>query len=582
MFKLEIIIILSLSIISCNFIPQKSEKVKDSKLFKPNPQIVNKGNYTTSVGKIKVLFIFVKFKDDTVKSDAWKLENMKLPGWANKIVNNNTEINFPDNNLTQYYYEMSNGNFFLYGDVYPKLVIPKLFQKEYKSISDVNSEVLTKLDKEIDFSKYDNWSKGKDNKYVNKPDGNVDVIFIVYRDFINRLFFNNSWTGIAHLYLKEDIKTNDGVTIKTGRLDAGSGIEVRGAKNGFTYIKYVLAHEFGHLLFGAGHIENTTNLTLMTGGPVWNACRGMNSWERVYLDWMKFKDVNTNENSEVWLDDYLTTNSALRIKLKNNEWFIIENHQKKSRNDWAGDKGIYIYKLNYANRYPPKMGVKCADGNWDFKIDEKKQKVIKTIPNPLGKSEMNFSRNLKNKSYACSIETYEDNSAWGDQFDAFDLTYNNLFSPLSNPSSQNNSKKDFAIHLIKKEGSKYLLKFVFNNIYKETPPSKPQIIGIEEKDSKNISLVWLNNKEPDLKGYNLYMLNSLKNKLEKFITLRSNQNENKTKFNIYSKLKSKLSNYKIAITSIDQDGNESVFSNFAEIKFNSPSKKWDCKIKEEL
>jgi len=580
MVKIKTIIIFLITFFSCTFIPQKTKKNSNSKLYKTSSQIENKGNFTTSAGKLKVLFIFAKFKDDTVKSNGWKLEDKGLQDWATKIVNSDTEINFPSQNLTQYYYEMSNGNFFLYGNVYPKLVIPDLRQKEYKSIADVNSEILTKLDKEIDFSKYDNWSKGKDKKYVNKPDGKVDVIFIVYRNFIDKLFFNNGWTGIAHLYLHEDMKTNDGVTIKRGRLDAGSGIEVRGVKNGFTYIKYVLAHEFGHFLFGSGHIENTTNLTLMAGGPVWNACRGMSAWEREYLDWMKFKDVSINENSEIWLDDYFTTNSALRIKLKNNEWFIIENHQKISRNDWAGDKGVYIYKLKYANRYPPAMKVECADGNWNFRIDKKRQEVIRTIPNPNGKSEMDFSRNLKGKSYACSIETYEDNSAWGDQFDAFDLTYNNLFSPVSNPSSQNQTKKNFAIQVLKKEGNKYLLKFVFKNVYEETPPAKPQIIGIEEKDFQNILLTWLNNKEPDMEGYNLYQFDSSRNKLGKFAEVNLNKDKKDAEFNLHSLLKSKIANYKIAITAIDQDGRESVLSNFAEIKFNPSNNKWHCKIKE--
>jgi len=184
---------------------------------------------------------------------------------------------------------MSQGKFFLYGDVYPEVVIPDQEQSKYKSIMEVNDEIIKRIDYAVDFSKYDNWSKNKNGKYVNEPDGKVDVLFLVYRDFENRLFFNNGWTGIAHLYLTKDILTNDGVKITSGRLDNGSGIQSRGGKNGYTYMKYVLAHEFGHFLFGSGHIENVTNLALMTGGPVWNASRGMHSWERERLDWINYK-----------------------------------------------------------------------------------------------------------------------------------------------------------------------------------------------------------------------------------------------------------------------------------------------------
>ena len=103
--------------------------------------------------------------------------------------------------------------------------------------------------------------------------------------------------------------------------------------------------EFGHFLFGAGHIENTTNLALMTGGPVWNASRGMHSWEKNRLGWMEFKDVPLNKNSIVKVRDYHTTGDVVRIKLSKSEWYLIENHQKLSPNDWAKDKGIYIFHV---------------------------------------------------------------------------------------------------------------------------------------------------------------------------------------------------------------------------------------------
>jgi len=291
---------------SCSHNQTESLKAKKAlPYFKTNPELENKGKFVTSTGELRVLFVYIMFADDSdTKSDAWTFSKTQLPDWSTKMINSSTELEFSNDNLTQYFYEMSRGNFMLYGDVFPEIIVPKHDQKYYKSISDVNLEVLTTLDGEIDYSKYDNWSKGKNGKYINKPDGQVDVIFLVYRNFEDRLYFNNGWTAIAHMYLTKDMETNDGVKIKTGRLDKGSGIQSRGGKNGFTYMKYVLAHEFGHFLFGAGHIENVTNLALMTGGPVWNASRGMHSWEREKLDWIKFTDIPITQNAKIYIHQF--------------------------------------------------------------------------------------------------------------------------------------------------------------------------------------------------------------------------------------------------------------------------------------
>ena len=66
MIKIKIIVIYFIILFSCTYIPQKTQEVNNPKLFKPNTQMENRGAYTTSVGKLRALFIFVKFKDDTI------------------------------------------------------------------------------------------------------------------------------------------------------------------------------------------------------------------------------------------------------------------------------------------------------------------------------------------------------------------------------------------------------------------------------------------------------------------------------------------------------------------------------------
>lgn len=566
---------------SCT-VPLVQNNKTEKKFFKTDIQFPNEGKHVTSSGELRTLIVYIDFKDnDTLNSPSWQWNKNVLPVWANSIVNKTTELSFSEANLTDYFYKMSQGKFFLYGDVYPKVVIPLQEQSKYKSIKEVNDEVIKRIDSEVDFSQYDNWSKNKNGKYVNEPDGKVDVLFLVYRDFKDRLFFNNGWTGIAHLYLTNNYTTNDGVEIATGRLDKGSGIQIRAGKHGFNYIKYILAHEFGHLLFGAGHIENVTNLALMTGGPVWNASRGMHSWERNKLKWLNYIDVPTTKNSTYQINDYLTTGEVLRIKLSNKEWFIIENHQKLSSHDWAGDKGIYIYKVKSATSSFPIITVECADGNWNFEIDETNQKLIKTVPNPAGKTEMNFRRRIKKQDYSCNKQVYGDKSAWGDEFDAFDLTYNNLFSPVSNPPSKNNSKKDLAILVKEQENNKYKIDILFNDIYEFTPPTKPQIVGVEQIGTKKILLKWLQNKEPDLLRYNIYNSFQQKNNLRSFKQIKGNTNDKTAEVNLFSLLKDKKTKLSIAITAFDKSGKESVMSDFIELLYNSKTKKWDWQRIEE-
>lgn len=563
--------------VSCVYDPIRSNTYPDSAiLFKTKKELDNKGKHVTANGELRTLIINVVFKDDTTKeSKEWEFSKTILPAWTKTLLNETTILEFPHQNMTHYFYEMSGGDFLLYGDVYPKVIVPQYSQSHYKSIGEVNSEILTNLDEEIDFSKYDNWSNGDGRKFVNKPDGKVDMIFILYRNFEDHLFFNNSWTGIAHLYLNEEFITNDGVKIATGRLDKGSGIQSRGGNNGYNYTKYVLAHEFGHFLFGAFHIENVTNLALMTGGPVWNASRGMHSWERNKLGWLKYKDIPLNENSKIELDDYITTGEAGRIMLSNDEWYIIENHQRISKHDWAKSQGMFLYHIENAKGFYPKITVKCADGNWNFEINEKDEKLFKTIPNRFGKTELSFGHKYKNINYAAYQEVYGDNSAWGDEFDAFNLDYNNLISPVSNPTSNNKAEIDFAIKIKEEKDNKIVLNLLFKDIYLNTPPSKPQPIEIVKDSTENLKLSWFKNEEPDLVGYNLYYISTLNSVRSMYFpfTVRS------TKLNEFINIKS---NNIIWLTAVDKDNKESVQSDYFEIIFDSDQNSWRWIRKEKL
>ncbi|MFH1197986.1 MAG: hypothetical protein V1720_19950 [bacterium] len=556
--KLGLLFIAAILLISCSStVEVKKESIKRTGTKE------NNGRYITAYGKLNALFLFIQFDDDsTTKSDGWPYDTTRFPSWASGFVNDENSNDYSNKNLSQYFHEMSFGNFEFCGYVYPKLVRPKFEQAHYKSIAEVNSEVLLALDGEIDFSKFDNWKYVKVKQFENTPDGTVDMIFLIYRNFTDRLFFNNRWTGSAELYLLKDIKTNDGVTIKRGQMK--SGLQMRGGIHGFEYSKYVAAHEFGHFLFGAMHIEGLTNLCLMAGGPVWNAARGMVSWEKEQLGWISYTDVDTTRDVVYRLGDFQTTGQVLRINTSPDEYFMIENRDKKSIHDWAGDKGVYIYHYQRIISLAPKIDVMCADGNWQFEPDKNDMTLHKTIPDRGGRNELNYSHYFGKTNFTCSAPLYEDNSAWGDEYDAFDETYNNVFSPVSNPSSTNNAKKQFSIEVLENNGGIYKLKIFFNDVF-GGKPSKPQGLSVKISDDSIPQLEWYHNEEPDLAGYRIYRIAGDKNSgYKKQIGLVK-----KGQFSASKKIiwfdkdfgKNREKNvFFYTVTAFDDSGNESVLS----------------------
>ena len=388
-------------------------------------------------GKIKIFVIFAQFKDDDSASVEWPVNT--FPNWANDFVSSNGTGPFAYNNLSQYFNSMSNGVFQVEGDVYNSLITTDENEDVYASIGEVNFEILTRVaaDPSVDFSQYDNLDG---SSYGH--DGRVDLIYIIYRNSTSTLFVpaGNSYTGIAHLELSNTINT-DGVSIVsggTGLSSIGSGVQQREGLNGRDFCVYIAAHEMGHYLFGGGHIIGASNLALMTGGPAWNDSRGMCSWERQHLNWINYSDISTD--ATVTLTDYMSTGSAYRILISGSgstEYFLAENRQHVNSHDYAADNGIYIYHVTNANSFPPHITVDCADGNWNFNFNTSTHTIIRTAPNPSGNNELNYSHSYEGKTYSCYVPVYPSDAVWGDNYDAFDNTFNNVFSPVSNPRSTN-------------------------------------------------------------------------------------------------------------------------------------------------
>lgn len=515
--------------------------------------------YLPTSGTIKVYVIFAQFKDDPqIENNGWTKNS--YPSWANTFVNPSTGGSYPWNNLSHYFNEMSNGTYQVIGDVYDDLVITDYNQSQYSSIGQVNREIIMKVDPYVNFAEYDNLNGNSPGS-----DGIVDFIYIIYRNVTGDGLMN--YTGIAHLNVSSTINV-DGKQIINTSSGIGGGVQQRGGYNGRDYTLYVAAHEMGHYLLGGNHIQNVSNLALMTGGPVWNASRGMHSWEREKLGWINY--TNKSTDGSVTMSDYMTTDQVYKVPISSGEYFLIENRKKISPHDKAGDTGFYFYRVTGASSFPPSIDVLCADGNWDFDFNYSTLKITRLTPNPTGtKDEMNIMYTYdsdgdgKLETYACYIPVYHENSAWGDDEDAFDLTFNNVLSPVSNPRSNNGGSLDFTIEVT----GTNTIQFYFTNPY-AGKPSKPQNVKIG-KGAYNSSLrkyyikvTWYANNEPDLSLYEVYRKVGTGNWILKGTTSTTYFNDNDYfwggDLDIFYKVRAKDNQNKYSVFSEIASGNASI------------------------
>lgn len=325
-----------------------------------------------------------------------------------------------------------------------------------------------------------------------------------------------------------------------------------GGYNGRDYTLYVAAHEMGHYLLGGNHITDAANLCLMSAQiPVWSGSKGMHSWERQKLGWINYTDKSTD--GSVTMSDYMTADQVYRVPISSSEYFLIENRKKISPHDKAGDTGFYFYRVTGASSFPPMIDVLCADGNWDFSINTSTQTLTRTTPNVNGKDEMNFYNEIGGVKYACYTPVYHENSAWGDDEDAFDLTFNNVLSPVSNPRSNNGGSLNFTIEVT----GTNTIQFYFTNPY-AGKPSKPQNLKVGPSANSHPLLTWDSNIEPDISIYKIYKKVTAEWGWQYLATTTSTSYEDQTEEYLTGGSQANERNIDYRITAIDTQSKESV------------------------
>jgi len=377
------------------------------------------GQEKTASGILKILVIFVRYKDDTENTASWPNFNT-LPSWAQTFVNTTIPSNniFTPKNLSDFFDRSSGGNgsgtlgsFHVIGDV---VYVTTLKNKNEYTFgwggdTEVFEEVLETLDDpegdfDINFKMYDNWEFKKSNTLYNheyKPDlgdGEVDHIYIINR--------SESRSGVGAEKTLEFVNypTNDGVVI-----NAYSGSRIFGIKD-LTTPRAVggPAHEYCHYLFGGnqctGHFDGYSYV------GAWNPClpfqrnRGyvysfalmcavnagwMNAYERYRLGWLNPYVVKANVTGRILKDTYIY-NDAILIPLRDpykgswKEFYLIENYHTQrdyaNANPFLIDErfnehffthGLLVFHIedqNYTLPCATKINILCADGKWSWKL----------------------------------------------------------------------------------------------------------------------------------------------------------------------------------------------------------------------
>lgn len=396
------------------------------------------------------------------------------------------------------------------------------------------------------------------------------MIVMCYRNFPN----GSNWVmdGASGWWNLATTFNVDGKLIDGGFSEYGSGVTVLGGLQNYSNVTGAIQHEiFHYLMHSNGTYGAHGSSGLMTGLGEMSYC--MNPWERSlgYIGWTNTTNIETQGIYDFTLQDYIKGGEILKVVLPNTtgEEFYIVNSQRISMYDgiirggndnWVTNKsqqdpycptgkGIYIY-----HHYPIFISPFefCGTGTYEREFDienaEGKYEWIKvrdvnyyvpgqnfTIPlfEPLtgnvisGKEETHHWIKLPN---ACMQKEVSDDPCKlsndandyivtvddvGDEKDAFNYGYDEIFSPYSNPSTHSvqdpNNVQPLTIKITgrNKTTGDISVRIYYDNesqALTDLPPSKPKNL----KTAKHVinqqtlafhpKLTWDSNREPDFNG----------------------------------------------------------------------------------
>lgn len=361
------------------------------------------GGVFTPKGTLRVLLVFVTYKDKSAANPRFENKSHSLPNWdytpnnklpnfvnpktgacPNYIFNTKSdfqqEIDAVSNNFSKEFALMSNGQFEMIGEVFTnekgQPTVVEIDPTDGYSWTHMNGravEAMQKINPKMDYTRFDQRRNLPNFKFDNsdtstyKPDKILDFVVFVHR-------YNKGW--------KEQPKSSMRGWVGSGGGFAATGIQPQNTVNGYriaegftmTYNSGVFVHEVAHVLFNAPHIMGVNNVVgnhfyLLSAGwgvmsPI-SIFGGFNAWERWYTGFIDLvADIQGPKEIEPLnvfvLRDFFTTGDAIRVKIpfSKGQYLWLENHAKLHPLDehpWSGKilgegdtvassaKGIYAY-----------------------------------------------------------------------------------------------------------------------------------------------------------------------------------------------------------------------------------------------
>ncbi len=444
-----------------------------------------------ATGSIHTLFIFARFPDDKYLPDdkRWPAGDaparMKDHTWVDSVWTSSPTTG----SMTDYFNQMSFNKLKFTGEC-DTVTAPHTREWYFlnkKNYGAINREIVATLDKRFDFARFDNIRKIRNYEFADTSDGKVDVVFIIYRNFImdypdtisakyNKVF-GSGWFGSLNAGI---IPVDDSSRF----VYTGATLRDIFHKDPFRFS----IHEFAHFLIGGNQYHNGRGFWAMLSGYEVRSFM-INSYERNRLGWINIRTIKNDSPTlkNVSLGDFITTGDAIRIEIDSasSQYFYLENHQRISRWDNSSkirsEKGIYVIRQDAAAGDATFMQMIPADGryNWEVssyvypdwfpkglpvykRLDENKEK---------GYHDLQFiPYTFEGKGYPANEIIYyvdtltgkpvRDPLRAGDGRDAFRPGYKTVFSPDTNPDSQdrNRNQTGFAFEITDTKDGVYMIK----------------------------------------------------------------------------------------------------------------------------
>ncbi len=507
---------------------------------------------------IRTLVVFVKFSGDIRTDDDWPLNS--LPTWAdqaNEFIASSSSSSYPDMTVSDYWKQMTQGNFDFIGNVYSSLVtLPpeSYYQSHGYNWTQCNQDVLAAIDPNVNFNDYDKWRYNTQTQsFQFTPDGFVDMIYIIYRNpdpvwFTNDGGLSNGFSAIANLCdlnHQFDYTTGEGKIVRARYWPTreSTGITFRvGMTAGHSGMIGLSAHEFGHYIFGAVHWN------VGAGGIMGGYTFAMSGWERERVGYVAYTDV-TQDNFTAVLGDFISDGDILRIPVSGSNYFLVENHQRLSHYDQIKQggtnpgfqwntlgAGIYIWKVTNGASGSPTFDMATADGRFDWEyvgdfwagegfyvgypwqgwVPKTKRIAVNRNSGKTDRYPLHIYWNNHWAAKWCDTDGYGNwwlrRNVMGDETDAFNLGYNEIFSNWSNPSSYFGATTNVALQVYSKNGTNITVKaYTTSTSAQNLPPSKPTFLQVGVSQNYHPYLSWNANQEPDVLSGGSY-------KIEKYST----------------------------------------------------------------